>query len=106
MSTVEQVLEMVLQLRVAQAMVLNGPSGENTSALMRQLNTAIESLTVVADRMREQREKRPEIPEEPEIPERPESPETPETPDRPQRPEDAISSSQWSETRQERFLLA
>eukprot|EP00972_Heterocapsa_arctica_P053486 7877530-Heterocapsa_arctica.AAC.1 len=58
-------------------MVLNGPSSEdmlalaNTSALIRQLEESIESLTVVADRMREQRDRRPEEPEIPEIPEMP-----------------------------------
>eukprot|EP00972_Heterocapsa_arctica_P112263 16430779-Heterocapsa_arctica.AAC.1 len=86
MGTVEQILEMILSLQVAKSMVLDGPVSQdtaalaNTSALTRRLEESIDSLTVVADRMREQRDRRPDAPE---IPEEPGIPEIPEEPDRP-----------------------
>eukprot|EP00972_Heterocapsa_arctica_P059910 8836867-Heterocapsa_arctica.AAC.1 len=71
----------------------------NTSALIRHLEESIESLTVVADRMRERRDRRPEaleIPEEPGIPEIPKRPVRAEKPGRRARGR-ANSARLWKE---------
>eukprot|EP00972_Heterocapsa_arctica_P001017 142863-Heterocapsa_arctica.AAC.1 len=108
MGIFEQILEMILSLQVAKSMVLDGPVCEdtaalaNTSALIRQLEEIIDSLTVVADRMREQRDRRPDAPE---IPEEPGVPEVLEEPDRPVKAEKlgrrargrAASARLWTE---------